>query len=135
VSLIDDQVRWNRHGGPFPTSLVASSKPVCGVVEPVRAPELSEAFTAFALPPPAVKASSDVPRGVSMQLDIRFGRGRWFWRLAVKATVRFLSPSAGYVRGDAQAIDRLSRRGCHQPPAVGSGDHCKAREQARSECQ
>jgi hypothetical protein len=48
----------------------------------------SESLTA----PQKVEEGVGVGRGVEMQLDIRFWYGRLFWRLAVKAAVRFFRP-------------------------------------------
>jgi hypothetical protein len=88
-NFVDDQVWWNRHGRPFPTSLVASSKSVSGAL---RGPKPSVVVVPYE-PPRAAETlpenAADRARGATMQLDIRFWRTRWFWRLAVKATVRF----------------------------------------------
>jgi hypothetical protein len=48
----------------------------------------------------SVSKTQGSARGVAMQLDIRFWRRRWFWRLAVKATVRFFRPEKFANRGD-----------------------------------
>jgi hypothetical protein len=47
----------------------------------------SESLTA---PQKAAEDAAGSARGVTMQLDIRFWRTRWWWRLAVKAAVRYV---------------------------------------------
>jgi hypothetical protein len=68
------------------------SEPVSGDVQSVRAAELPEASAASAASFEAVEDAANSAREVTMQLDIRFWRSRWFWRLAVKATMRFFRP-------------------------------------------
>jgi hypothetical protein len=64
---------------------------VVAAQSPLTAPaalEASESLTA----PEAVEDAAGSARGVTMQLDVAVWRGRLFWRLAVKATVRFFRP-------------------------------------------
>jgi hypothetical protein len=71
------------------------SEAVNAVVEPVQAPELTEVTevsTASAAPSGAVGDAACSTRGATMRLDIRFWRGRWFWRLGATATVRSFHP-------------------------------------------
>ena len=48
----------------------------------------------------SVEDAAGPARGAAMHFDIRFWRGGWFWRLAVKATVRFFRPGKFANRGD-----------------------------------
>jgi hypothetical protein len=70
------------------------SAPLSGDLVPVGcAPDtdvvvVSESLTA----PQKVEDAHGVARGVTIQLDIAIWRGRLFWRLAVKAAVRFFRP-------------------------------------------
>jgi hypothetical protein len=55
-------------------------------------PVAPEASTSLVAAPEAVEDDAVLLGGVTMQLDIRFWRGSWFWSLAVKAAVRFFRP-------------------------------------------
>ena len=81
---------------PFPTSLVPPSKtrslPPERPSEPVSGDVVSDGSTGLVEPPEALEDAAGSAREVTMQLDIRFWRGRLFWRLAVKAAVRFFRP-------------------------------------------
>jgi hypothetical protein len=65
------------------------AKPVSGRCGGAFRPRFApEASTGLVAAPEAVEDDAVLLGGVTMQLDIRFWRGRWFWRLAVKAAVR-----------------------------------------------
>jgi hypothetical protein len=80
---------------------VRSSKPVSDAATPSESTAASdvivasESITATGAGNPARFGNlpqSDSARGVAVQLDIRFWRGRWWWRLVVRAAVRFFRP-------------------------------------------
>ena len=62
-------------------------------VQSVRCRTDPEVSTAIAASSEAVEDAADSARGVTMQLDIRCWHGRWFWRLAIEARVRFFGPT------------------------------------------
>jgi hypothetical protein len=79
-----------------PAPPVRPSVPVSGDISLV----VSDGSTGLVAPPEALEDAAGSARGVTMQLDIRFWRDRWFWRLAAKAAVRFFRPQTSIEGSD-----------------------------------